>query len=250
MIQRTATGLVVLLAMFLALPGISHAQDDPTTEMAASVAAAHHAPQAAAPELTEKQISQAEGRGAKLAGSLQIEDAEKSKRVEAIMVDHYRRMEAWHVANDPALAVHWQAWNDARDPNKGNGKDEAQARLRMGGIDAIHLTFKPQHYRFLDQLAAELTPEQIERVKDQMTSSPGMLRTYNAYLAMIPEFTDEQKQWIFGQMQLAREEAMDTTTGREATNLFKKYKVLVEAYIDDQGYDYRARYKAWASGGK
>jgi hypothetical protein len=212
--------------------------------------APHHAPLSPVPELTESQVNQAQSRAEKLAGALDLADAEKKARVIAVMADHYARMEAWHVANDPKLAELWTAWGDARDPNKGGGKDEAGAAMVKFQMDAVYLTFKPQHYQFLHQLAVELTPEQVEKVKDQMTSSPGMMRTYKAYLDMIPEFTDAQKEWILGQMQLAREAAMDTTTSREIVNIFKTYKVRVEAYIDDQGYDYRKRYTEFANRGR
>ena len=58
-----------------------------------------------------------------------------------------------------------------------------------------------------------------------------MMRTYKAYLEIVPDLNEEQKKVIFERMKLAREDAMLTDADREIVTIFKRHKVKVEAYI-------------------
>lgn len=175
---------------------------------------------------------------------LQLSDAAQKEAVLQILEQHFRALYDWHQQHDPELAGLWKRWADARTQD---AKDETKAAAVVAEIRATYASLQPQHQSFLQALAKHLTPEQVEAVKDAMTSSPGMRRTYEAYLKMIPTFTDEEKAFIAGKLLVAREMAMDAVSDKEKANLFKTQKVQVEAYIDAQGYDYRAAYKAFAN---
>ena len=49
---------------------------------------------------------------------------------------------------------------------------------------------------FLAALAREISAEQIEAIKNSLTRSPGMDRTANAYIEMIPQFTEADKAFV------------------------------------------------------
>jgi predicted DsbA family dithiol-disulfide isomerase len=72
-----------------------------------------------------------------------------------------------------------------------------------------------------------------------------MDRTANAYIEMIPQFTDADKAFVRQRFAIAREQGMDTTTGKEVDSFFKRQKDIVEAYIDEKGYDYKKSREAW-----
>ena len=74
-----------------------------------------------------------------------------------------------------------------------------------------------------------------------------MDRTANAYIEMIPQFTDADKAFVRERFAIAREQAIDTTTGKEVEAFFKRQKVIVEAYIDEKGYDYKTSREAWVA---
>lgn len=191
--------------------------------------------------LSPKQQSRLERHIDGLINAAKLEGEASEEKARQIMADHFPRLWAWHELHDAELAALWGQWSEARStPNK----DEAKAAGFTDQIAEVYKSFQPQHDRFVKQLSEELTPEQVDAVKDRLTRSPGMMRTYNAYYAVIPEMTEEQKAYILENFKKAREEGMDTSASKEVADIFKKYKVLNEAYINEQGYDWAARYKA------
>jgi hypothetical protein len=169
-------------------------------------------------------------------------EPEKQLAVRHTLEAHLQAVQAWHVTHGEELATLWNAWAAARTPPH---KDETKAGEIARQIDDLFATLRPQHAQFVTALAAELSPTQIEQVKDAMTKSPGLPRTYHAYLQMIPTFTAEQKAFIHQKLELAREQALDAASEKETVSLFKKRKVEIEAYIDAQGLDYKTAYKAF-----
>jgi hypothetical protein len=63
---------------------------------------------------------------------------------------------------------------------------------------------------------------------------------------MIPEMTESERSVIWSRMVLAREESLAAWQEKRIIKIFKKHKVRNEFSIDGFGYDYRARYQAWA----
>lgn len=192
--------------------------------------------------VTAAKANAAERRTASLLKALKLGDAGKEAKVRTILESHFTAMEQWHATNDPALAPLWSEWRALRAPPS---KDEAAAAKVGEKIDAVYAGFRPQHDAFLTALARELAPAQIDTIKNALTRSPGMDRTANAYIEMIPQFTDADKAFVRERFAYAREQAIDTTTDKEVDAFFKRQKVVVEAYIDEKGYDYRKSREAW-----
>jgi hypothetical protein len=95
------------------------------------------------------------------------------------------------------------------------------------------------HRRFVAQLEACLTHEQVERVKDGLTYGVVPL-TYRGYLELLPDLTEEQKQEIKAQLLEAREFAMDASSSEEKHKWFGKYKGRINNYLSQAGYDLKA----------
>jgi len=153
--------------------------------------------------------------------SLGIADAGKRTRVRDIIVRQYRDLSAIHAQRDKEI----KATSD-----KALGETLVES-LREQADSRI----KRLHRDYLARLSVELTPEQVERVKDGMTY--GILPvTYRAYLARTPELTEAQKQQIMIYLVEARELAMDGGTSEEKHAMFRKYKGKINNYLSEQGY--------------
>ena len=187
-------------------------------------------------------VSPSERRAASLLKELKLTDAAKKARTRAILESHFDAMDQWHAANDPALTPLWSEWTAAR-----NQPTRAEAAKVGEKIDAVYASFRPQRAAFLAALTKEITPADIETIKNSLTRSPGMDRTANAYIEMVPQFTEADRAFVRGRFAIAREMAIDTTTGREVESFFKRQKDIVETYIDEKGYDYKKSREVWVA---
>lgn len=100
------------------------------------------------------------------------------------------------------------------------------------------------HSDYISKLMFYLTPEQLEQVKDGMTYGVLPL-TYNGYLAMIPNLTEEQKLQIKVWLIEAREHAMDAGSSDEKHKWFGKYKGRINNYLSAAGYDLKKEGEEW-----
>jgi hypothetical protein len=147
-------------------------------------------------------------RADKIVAQLAIEHANDRLRVRDLIAGQYRALSKIH---------------DARDA-KTMTADEASAEQFA------------LHRRFVAQLEAQLTPEQVDKVKDGLTYGVVPI-TYRAYRELLPELTAEQKCEIKAQLLEAREYAMDAGSSEEKHAWFGKYKGRINNYLSAAGYD-------------
>lgn len=232
----------------LALPAFAQT----AAEVAARTQAAIEAGQAPAwmqPELPEAIQQNVQNKGRGLAESLELEEA-TTDRVAALMAEHYGRVWAWNEAVKAELKAAWGRWDEARSNAGGKEKDELKALTAMTEqIDPILAQFEPAIQALLTTLKSEIGEAKTIEMLDRITRSPGVERTYQAYLAMIPEMTAEERAIILKRLEQARRDSLAAWSGGQIIRIFKKYKIRNEFSIDYFGYNYRQRYKAWASGG-
>lgn len=174
-------------------------------------------------------------RSAKIVAALALNDTAQSNRVQAILVSQYRALNAWHEANDPQL----KALNKTA-----HGADAAAAGAARQEIDRRKATLQALHHAFLDQLAAELSAQQIEAVKDQMTYHKVKV-TYDAYCEIVPHLTAEEKAHLLQLLKDARELAMDGGSAEEKSAIFNQYKGKINNYLTAQGHNVSQAYKDW-----
>jgi hypothetical protein len=162
-----------------------------------------------------------EARVAPMVAALNIDDPDKAKRIHDLIVNQYRALNQWQTAD--------------------NAPDADKAAM-MAQRQQLHDKFKAA-------LAADLTPAQIETVEDKMTVNKVKV-TYDNYLVIVPNLSDEDRAMILKLLKDAREEAIDGVNMDEKSAIFKKYKGKIANYLDAHGHDVAQAYKDWGAGQK
>jgi len=166
-------------------------------------------------------------RADKIVVALSITDTNKVLRVRDLIAQQYRDLSKIHDARDTQIkAAKEKAGADKAAANAASqaARDEAKPQL-----DKLH-------GEFLIKLSSELSPEQVDQVKDGMTYGVLPL-TYGVYLKMYPDLTVEQKSQVKTWLTEARELAMDGSTSDEKHAVFGKYKGRINNYLSKAGYD-------------
>lgn len=155
-------------------------------------------------------------RAERIVETLDLDDVDQRRRVAEAIAEHYVALSVAHDRRDKALAI--------------PGAVEQSVR------DASHREVTEAHRRFVALLAADLSPEQIDGVKDGMTYGV-CPNTYAVYLRLLPDLTDEQKRMILANLLEAREHAMDAGSSHEKHGWFRKYKGRINNRLSEAGYD-------------
>jgi hypothetical protein len=154
-----------------------------------------------------------EGRTADILKVLAFSDTNKIANVHDAIIAQYRALNAWHNDNDPKLKTE---------------------RADKDAIARIKASLATLHDDYLAKLAENLTPEQIEQVKDKMTYGKVQF-TFAGYCSQYSSLSGTNKQEILRMLKEAREEAMDSGSAKEKTAIFQRYKGKINNYLSKQG---------------
>jgi hypothetical protein len=99
------------------------------------------------------------------------------------------------------------------------------------------------------RLEADLTPEQVEEIKNRLTVNK-LPVTFNAYHAIVPNLTPADDQAILALLRQAREESLNVKNPDQMSVIFERYKTQIEKYLNAQGYDWAKLYKAYVTSRK
>ena len=176
---------------------------------------------ASKPDTEAEYTAKLEARAGDILKALELTDEAKAGRVKGIVIAQYRALRDWHDGLGPKL--------------KGAAEEEAKV---------LRASLKELHGKFIASLAAELTPAQLERVKDRMTYDKVRV-TYDGYVEMLPKLTAAQKARILDTLKEAREEAMDGGSSEEKTAIFGRYKGRINNHLSAEGYDLKQAGKDW-----
>jgi hypothetical protein len=157
-------------------------------------------------------------RADKIVAPLGVEDSAHALRVRDLIAGQYRALSVVHAARD--------------------AKEKTDAEI-ASELSALHR-------KFVAQLEAQLTHEQVEAVKDGLTYGVVPL-TYRGYLELLPDLTPEQKIELKANLLEAREYAMDAGSSDEKHAWFGKYKGRINNYLSKAGYDLKKAEQARAA---
>lgn len=172
-------------------------------------------------------------RADKIVATLGLTDPAQTLRVRDLIAGHYRNLRDIQATRDTALAA-------AKNLTDGKAAAETAARAEAATkIEAVHRTF-------LASLGAEITPAQIDQVKDGLTYNV-LNVTYKAYQELLPNLTADQKRQILAWLYEAREYAMDGGSSNEKHGWFGKYKGRINNYLAKAGINMKEAEKARAA---
>ena len=172
-------------------------------------------------------------RASKILNTMQIGDSLKYGKVKGLIVDQYRSLNAIHEDEKKQVAA----------IGKETDKNTFEAK-RKSIEEATSKQLALLHDAYLKKLAAELTSEQVNAVKDGMTFNVLSVTT-KAYEDMIPSLTAEEKGQINTWLVEARELAMDEGSSEDKHRIFGKYKGKINNYLAKRGYDLQKERAAW-----
>jgi len=229
--NRTSVSVGILMILIGGLAAAACAADPPMASPAGTI-----------DDVMRKKIDQ---KAARIVESLKLTDAGKAAKVKAIAGDWLAAMMTWHKEHDAELNRLWAEWNKARSVVP---KDEFPGEVIAHQIDAVYASLKPAYEDYMKRLSAELTEGQVDAIKESWSRSPGMTRTYKAYLEIVPDLTAKDKEVIKARLLMAREAAMLTDADKEIVAIYKRHKVKVEQYVGTL--EWAKLHKAFAERGK
>lgn len=159
---------------------------------------------------------------------LAIADAAKSNRLHEIIVSQYRALRARDEAIDSML--------------KSLSKNAPGVETNRAAILAV--LSHQLHSQFVEKLSKELSPGQVEQIKDKMTYNKVKV-TFDAYCMILPRLSYQEKDRILDLLRQAREEAMDGGSADEKSAIFQKYKDQINAYLGQNGHDVAKATHEW-----
>ena len=162
-----------------------------------------------------------------------IADSAKFYRVEAIVANQYLQLGQIHDSANAQIKI------------AKTNPDKEQAKLAIAEIEQQRKqVLEKLHAAYLQQLGKELTPTQIDQIKDGMTYNIVNI-TYKAYGEMILTLNEQQKKQILTYLLEARELAMDAESSNKKHEWFGKYKGRINNYLSAAGYDMKKEGEEW-----
>lgn len=159
----------------------------------------------------------------------------KFKKAQAVLIAQYRAI------ND----IHDTRNTKVKEIKAAAGDDKVVANAKIAITDSLmNAQLTTLHPVFLAKLSKELSPEQVEAIKDEMTYKKVAV-TYNGYLDELPQLTEAQKAQIKAWLVEAREKAIDAGSSDEKTAIFGKYKGRINNYLSKEGYDMKKAAEEW-----
>lgn len=157
-------------------------------------------------------------RAEKIVATLELADREQFTRVQQLVSDQHRGLRDIHDRRDQRLA----------------GEIDAAERAKV--VTVAESAVLEQHRRFVAMLAAEISAEDVDQIKEGMTYGVAG-NTYQVYLELLPDLTADQRRTIKAHLLEAREYAMDGGSSKEKHAWFGKYKGRINNFLSAAGYD-------------
>jgi hypothetical protein len=179
-----------------------------------------------------------EKKAAEWVGALNLSDPAKEARVKEVIATHLKAVRDWHNAH-PSTTV-------PAGTNSATGKPLSTLDREMIADSAMP---KSVHTNLMAGLRKDLSEEQVGAILDKYTVGK-VAFTMKGYQAIVPNLTKEEEATILGFLKQAREEAVDYKNMNQISAIFKIYKTKSEQYLNSNGRDWKAMYKAYTTAAK
>jgi Protein of unknown function (DUF3826) len=188
---------------------------------------------AMSPDAKAKSDAEVDKKAAMWVQSLQLNDAAKEGRVTAVIATHLKAIRDWN--NDhPYTTV-----PAGIDPSTGKPLSNMDRQ-----VIAISSMPKSIHEDLMTGLHKDLTDEQVGAILDKYTIGK-VAFTMNGYKSIVPDLKPEEEAAILANLQQAREQAVDFKNAKQISAIFEIYKTKCEQYLNANGRNWRALFKAY-----
>jgi hypothetical protein len=180
-----------------------------------------------------KSDAEIDKKAAEWTASLLVNDAAKAAKVKTAIATHLKLVRDWHNEHPATLVP------AGINPATGNKLSEMDRQ-----IIAASTIPKSVHDDLMNVLKANLTPEQVDAVLDKYTIGKVDF-TLKGYHAIVPDLTAEEEAKILDFLKQAREQAIDYKNMKEISAIFEIYKTKCEQYLNSNGRNWHALFKAY-----
>jgi hypothetical protein len=166
-------------------------------------------------------------------GSLELGDPAKQARLKEVVLTHLKAVRDWHNEH-PFTTV-------PAGINPATGTPLTNLDRQLIADSALP---KSVHENLMTGLRNDLKEGQVEAILDKYTVGK-VAFTMNGYRAIVPNLTKEEESTILQFLERAREEAVDYKNMNEISAIFEIYKTKSEQYLNSNGRNWKALYKAY-----
>lgn len=159
------------------------------------------------------------GRASNVVLALRLDSAEVRQHVGQVLFTNLVALSRWYDTHGAELQALRKKLTSA--------PDDADSRAALDARLAELVRWKTNLFGIL---ARDLTPEQLDIVKDKLTQDR-LAVTYRAYCAANSNLTEVQKTHILGLLKEAREEALVAGSAEEKNAVFRRYKGRINNYL-------------------
>ncbi len=170
--------------------------------------------------------------------SLNLSDADKEQRVQLIVFTHLKAITDWHNTHSYTLVP------EGMNPRTGDKLSTLDRQMIIDSSQPASV-----HQNLMDGLRKELTEEQVELILDKYTVGK-VAFTLNGYKSIVTDLTAEEEKVILVNLKKAREIAVDYKSMNQISAIFDIYKTKNEQYLNGNGRNWRALYKAYSEAAK
>lgn len=174
-------------------------------------------------------------RAQKIVEKLGIDNVTKAQKITQIIAGQYRALNTLYTQRNEQIKS--AKISLAIDKDALNVKTKSIEETTAGAVAKLQEAY-------INSLFAELTEEQVTKVKDGMTY--GVLPiTFAGYMDMLPNLSPGQKDQIMKWLVEAREYAMSAESSEKKHWWFGKYKGRINNYLSAAGYDLKKESEDW-----
>jgi hypothetical protein len=189
-------------------------------------------------EAIAKADAQQQKRATDWVTSLRLNDPAREARLVKVISTHLITIRDWY--NDhPFTTV-----PDGIDPETGK---------RLGNMDRqiIAISAMPDsiHKNLMDGLRKDLDSAQVAAILDKYTVGK-VAFTMAGYKSIVPDLTPQEQAVIEANLEQAREQAVDYKNVKQISAIFEIYKTKNEQYLNANGRNWHALYKAYSDAQK
>ena len=185
-----------------------------------------------------KSDAEVEKRAAAWIASLQLNDPAKETRLTAVVSTHLEAVRDWNNEH-PYTTV-----PAGIDPSTGKTLSTMDRQ-----IIANSAMPRSVHENLMTGLRKDLNEEQVNSILDKYTIGK-VAFTMNGYHAIVPDLTPLEDSVIRSNLEQAREQAVDFKNAKQISAIFEIYKTKSEQYLNANGRNWRALYKAYSDAAK